>query len=68
MSLPSLYLAWVEDLPPRLNAVRRKRGIAVPMADGVELKTDHYAPDTPGPHPTILMRLPYGRRGFGGIA
>ena len=68
MSLPSLYLAWVEDLPPRLNGVKRKRGISVPMADGVILKTDHYAPDTPGPHPTILMRLPYGRRGFAGIA
>lgn len=68
MSLPSLYLAWVEDLPPRLNGVRRKRGIAVPMADGVLLKTDHYAPDTPGPHATILMRLPYGRRGFGPVA
>jgi putative CocE/NonD family hydrolase len=68
MSLPSLYLAWVEDLPPRLCGVRRKRGIAIPMADGVLLKTDHYAPDSPGPHPTILMRLPYGRRGFAGIA
>ncbi len=68
MSLPSLYLAWVEDLPPRLNGVRRRRGISVPMADGVILKTDHYAPDSTGPHPTILMRLPYGRRGFAGIA
>ena len=68
MSLPSLYLAWVEDLPPRLNGVRRKRGITIPMADGVLLKTDHYAPDSPGSHPTILMRLPYGRRGFAGIA
>jgi putative CocE/NonD family hydrolase len=68
MSLPSLYLAWIEDLPPRLNGVRKKRGIAVTMADGVVLKTDHYAPDTPGPHPTILMRLPYGRRGFGPVA
>lgn len=68
MSLPSLYLAWVEDLPPRLNGVRKKRGIAVPMNDGVVLKTDHYAPDAPGPHATILMRLPYGRRGFGPVA
>ncbi|MBJ3783337.1 CocE/NonD family hydrolase [Devosia sediminis] len=68
MSLPSLYLAWVEDLPPRLNGVRRKRGIGVPMPDGVILKTDHYAPDSIGLHPTILMRLPYGRRGFAGIA
>ncbi|MHA6297341.1 CocE/NonD family hydrolase [Devosia sp. CAU 1758] len=68
MSLSSLYLAWVEDLPPRLNGVRRKRSIPVIMADGVVLKTDHYAPDSPGPHPTILMRLPYGRRGFAPIA
>ena len=68
MSLPSLYLAWVEDLPPRLNGVRKKRGIGVPMNDGVVLKTDHYAPDAPGPHATILMRLPYGRRGFGPVA
>ncbi|SMQ72052.1 hypothetical protein SAMN06295905_2006 [Devosia lucknowensis] len=68
MSLPSLYLAWVEDLPPRLNSVKRRRGISVPMDDGVLLKTDHYAPAAPGPHPTILMRLPYGRRGFAGIA
>ncbi|WP_297104509.1 CocE/NonD family hydrolase [uncultured Devosia sp.] len=68
MSLSSLYLAWVEDLPPRLNGVRKRRGLSLTMDDGVVLKTDHYAPDTPGPHPTILMRLPYGRRGFGGIA
>ncbi|MBE7732454.1 CocE/NonD family hydrolase [Devosia faecipullorum] len=68
MSLTSLYLAWVEDLPPRLNGVRKRRGIALAMDDGVVLKTDHYAPDTPGAHPTILMRLPYGRRGFSPIA
>lgn len=68
MSLPSLYLAWVEDLPPRLNGVRKRGGIALTMSDGVTLKTDHYAPDTPGPHPTILMRVPYGRIGFTPIA
>lgn len=68
MSLSSLYLAWVEDLPPRLNGVRKHRGLSLVMDDGVVLKTDHYAPDTKGSHPTILMRLPYGRRGFGGIA
>jgi putative CocE/NonD family hydrolase len=68
VSLSSLYLAWVEDLPPRLNGVKRTRGIALTMPDGITLKTDHYAPDSAGPHPTILMRLPYGRRGFAGIA
>lgn len=68
MSISSLYLAWVEDLPPRLNGVNKTRGISLAMDDGVILKTDHYAPRGEGPHPTILMRLPYGRRGFGGIA
>ncbi|UYO01074.1 MAG: CocE/NonD family hydrolase [Devosia sp.] len=68
MSISSLYLAWVEDLPPRLNAVKATRGIGLVMSDGIVLKTDHYAPRSPGPHPTILMRLPYGRRGFGPIA
>lgn len=68
MSLSSLYLAWVEDLPPRQYGVRRHRGIGIAMADGVVLKTDHYAPRGAGPFPTILMRLPYGRRGFLPIA
>lgn len=68
MSLSTLYLAWVEDLPPRLNAVRKTRGLSLVMDDGVVLKTDHYAPRAEGPHPTILMRLPYGRRGFAPIA
>ncbi|NMA98647.1 MAG: CocE/NonD family hydrolase [Phyllobacteriaceae bacterium] len=67
MSLPSLFLAWIEDLPPRLNSVKKTRGIPLTMHDGVILKTDHYAPKAEGPHPTILMRLPYGRSGFGAI-
>jgi putative CocE/NonD family hydrolase len=68
VSLSSLYLAWVEDLPPRLNGVTKTRGISLAMDDGVVLKTDHYAPRAEGSHPTILMRLPYGRRGFTPIA
>jgi putative CocE/NonD family hydrolase len=67
MGLASLYLAWVEDLPPRLNGVTKTRGLSLTMDDGVILKTDHYAPRADGPHPTILMRLPYGRRGFSAI-
>lgn len=67
MSLSSLYLAWVEDLPPRLNGVKKTRGLSLTMDDGVVLKTDHYAPRADGPHATILMRLPYGRRGFSAI-
>jgi putative CocE/NonD family hydrolase len=68
MSLSTLYLARAEDLPPRLNRVKKTRGLGLVMDDGVVLKTDHYAPRADGPHPTILMRLPYGRSGFGAIA
>ena len=31
------------------------------MSDGVVLVSDHYYPPEPGPHPTLLMRQPYGR-------
>jgi putative CocE/NonD family hydrolase len=55
-------------LGPKLNGVESTIGIPVEMPDGVRLMTDHYAPDTPGPHPTLLMRLPYGRAGFANIA
>jgi uncharacterized protein len=38
-----------------------ERAIPVPVADGVELLTDHYAPRAEGEFPTILIRTPYGR-------
>ncbi len=63
-----MMLSWVDKLPPRLNRVRAHRNIPLTMADGVVLMTDHFAPRSRGPHPTILMRLPYGRSGFAGIA
>lgn len=68
MGLSTLYLAWAEDLPPRLHGVRKTRNIPLTMDDGVVLMTDHFAPRARGHFPTILMRLPYGRRGFGAIA
>jgi putative CocE/NonD family hydrolase len=48
-------------LPPRRNRVLVRRGVPVPTRDGVTLRADHYAPAAPGPHPTVLMRGPYGR-------
>jgi putative CocE/NonD family hydrolase len=42
--------------------VRLERGVRCAMADGVELVSDHYYPPGPGPHPTLLMRQPYGRQ------
>ena len=48
--------------------VRRTRNIRVPMDDGVTLETEHFAPVSPGPHPTVLTRVPYGIVGFSGMA
>jgi putative CocE/NonD family hydrolase len=36
--------------------------VRVPMRDGVELRADHYAPETENPVGTVLVRCPYGRR------
>ena len=47
------------------NGVRLERGVRCRMSDGVELFSDHYYPPRPpphsSPHPTLLMRQPYGR-------
>jgi len=68
MSLSSFVLAQLYGLSPKLNEARARRGIAVAMDDGVKLMTDHYAPRAEGRHPTIVMRLPYGRNGFSTVA
>src|SRR5262245_66033526 len=46
----------------RLAAVSGPDTVMMRCADGVELATDVYRPDTPGKHPVLLMRQPYGRR------
>src|SRR5271170_2787330 len=43
------------------NGVRLERGVRCRMSDGVSLVSDHYYPPQSGPHPTLLMRQPYGR-------
>jgi putative CocE/NonD family hydrolase len=43
------------------SGVRLERGVSCIMSDGVVLVSDHYYPPVPGPHPTLLMRQPYGR-------
>jgi putative CocE/NonD family hydrolase len=54
----------VMSLPAALDRrVRVERGVRVPMDDGVELAGDMYTPAGAGPHPTILVRSPYGRGG-----
>jgi len=48
-------------LPAPSTAYRLRRGLRVPMRDGVDLVADHYAPATDRPLGTILVRGPYGR-------
>src|SRR6202050_4853839 len=43
------------------SGVSLERGVRCRMSDGVHLVSDHYYPPAPGPHPTLLMRQPYGR-------
>ena len=43
------------------------RSVPVPMDDGVDLVADVYTPSGVGPHPTILVRSPYGRGGAFGL-
>ncbi|MEX2236156.1 MAG: CocE/NonD family hydrolase [Dehalococcoidia bacterium] len=35
--------------------------IAVEMRDGTKLRTDLYLPASPGPHPVLLLRIPYNK-------
>jgi putative CocE/NonD family hydrolase len=43
------------------SGVRLERAQRCAMSDGVVLVSDHYYPPGDGPHPTLLMRQPYGR-------
>ncbi len=40
---------------------RVEKDIMVPMRDGVRLATDAWIPAGEGPHPTLLVRLPYSK-------
>jgi putative CocE/NonD family hydrolase len=64
MSLLSWAVARVTKLDkPLSRKVRIERDLKVPMADGVELLADHYAPEGGGGLPVVLIRTPYGRGG-----
>jgi putative CocE/NonD family hydrolase len=43
------------------DGVTLERGVPCRLSDGITLLSDHYYPRQPGPHPTLLMRQPYGR-------
>jgi putative CocE/NonD family hydrolase len=67
MTIASRFFARSMKLPPATNgAVRVERDLRVPMPDGVVLLADRYAP-AEGRPPLVLVRSPYGRRGFWGL-
>ena len=69
MTMMSRLASWWLRLPrAETPDVVIQRDIRVPMPDGVTLLADHYAPRTDSRRPTILVRTPYGRRGFFGAA
>src|SRR5690348_5570636 len=67
MTITGRVLSWLMKLPPAETPdVEITRDLKVPMPDGVNLLADHYAPKGTTKYPTILVRTPYGRRGFFG--
>lgn len=66
--MASAVITQMYDLPPATNKVKRQRNIQIVTPENITLLTDIYAPKEPGPHPTLLMRTPYGRFGFGMVA
>lgn len=68
MSIASQFIARMYDLPPGKHRVKTEKNIAIRSGDGTKLLTDIYTPKGDGPFPTLLMRTPYGRRGFAMVA
>ncbi|MGY1806922.1 CocE/NonD family hydrolase [Blastococcus sp. SYSU D00669] len=67
LTRPARFVARTLDrrwqLPPATSGIRVVLDVAVPVRDGAVLRADVYLPDTDGPHPTVLLRSPYGRTG-----
>lgn len=67
MSVTSRLVNWLLRLPPaETYDLAITRDIKISMADGAVLLADHYSPRSGPRRPTILVRSPYGRRGFFG--
>lgn len=68
MSIMSRLLGRAMRLPPaETYDIVIERDLKTPMPDGVMLLADRYAPRTHSGRPTILVRSPYGRRGYFGL-
>jgi len=69
VALVARVFGAVLKLSPALNRdVTVHRDVAVAAADGTPLLADLYQARTQDPQPTVLIRSPYGRRGYHGLA
>jgi putative CocE/NonD family hydrolase len=65
MSFTSRLVSRLMRLPPAdTHDIAITCDIQIPMPDGVVLLADHYAPRGSSKLPTLLVRSPYGRKGF----
>jgi uncharacterized protein len=68
MTVLSRLVGRLAHLPPaKTRAVIVERDLKTAMPDGVVLLADRYVPRGSEREPTILVRSPYGRRGFFGL-
>lgn len=68
MSLASQVIAIMYGLRPAEHSLKKTKNIDVKSVDGISLQTDVYFPRIKGSFPTVLLRTPYGRRGFAFVA
>ncbi|MEU7902975.1 CocE/NonD family hydrolase [Actinoplanes sp. NPDC049118] len=61
MRIADRVLSRLLGLPPARNGYTVDHGLRIPMRDGVDLRADHYSPQTRDPRGTVLVRTPYGR-------
>src|ERR1700693_4663583 len=65
MSFTSRLISRLMHLPlAQTHDIAITRDIQILMPDGVALLADHYAPRGGSKLPTLLIRSPYGRKGF----
>jgi putative CocE/NonD family hydrolase len=65
MSFTSRLVSRLMHLPAAQSRdITITRDIPITMPDGVILLADHYAPRSGSNRPTLLVRSPYGRKGF----
>lgn len=68
MTLFSRLIGRYLNLPPVLTRkITVEEDLKVISMDGIELLTDHYIPENLDKAPVILVRTPYGRKGFFGL-